>query len=272
MARFDYSSYLKKEETKKTVGDYKVSYFGLKDDGDEATVRFVYNSTEEFHLATIHSVDVEGKQRRVSCLRTGTEPLSKCPLCDSGNRVYDKMYVKLIQYTTESNGQVSHQARVWERPAYFSKTLESLFKEYGTLSDIIFKIKRHGKKGDTKTTYDILYANPAIYKPELYVKDFSDFDNFEINKFFYTEKTAGEMKVFLQTGHFPEKTAGDTIAPPVPTTHVSTAEVFKTQTETPVKQTTSVPAYDHAQPQTAAPVETSASDDPTSQRPRRYTY
>ena len=65
MARFNYSSYLKKEE-KKGTGDYKVSYFGLKDDGDEATVRFVYNSTEEFHLVTVHAVEVDGKQRRVS--------------------------------------------------------------------------------------------------------------------------------------------------------------------------------------------------------------
>lgn len=263
MARFNYSSYLKKEE-KRGTGDYKVSYFGLKDDGDEATVRFVYNSTEEFHLVTVHAVEVDGKQRRVSCLRTGTEPLSKCPLCEAGNRVYDKMYVKLVQYTTDSNGQVSVQGKVWERPAYFSKTIENLFKEYGTLSDVIFKIKRHGKKGDTKTTYDILFANPAIYKAEIYTKDFSAFDGFEINKFFYTEKTAEEMSTFVHTGKFPErvKTPTDTLASSVQTSTAQQSVVYHTTVGAPVQTVETVPP-------TQSPT---TNTDPTTNRPRRYTY
>lgn len=263
MARFNYSSYLKKEE-KKGTGDYKVSYFGLKDDGDEATVRFVYNSTEEFHLVTVHAVEVDGKQRRVSCLRTGTEPLSKCPLCEAGNRVYDKMYVKLVQYTTDSNGQVLVQGKVWERPAYFSKTIENLFKEYGTLSDVIFKIKRHGKKGDTKTTYDILFANPAIYKAEIYTKDFSAFDGFEINKFFYTEKTAEEMSTFVHTGKFPErvKTPTDTLASSVQTSTAQQSVVYHTTVGAPVQTVETVPP-------TQSPT---TNTDPTTNRPRRYTY
>ena len=289
MARFNYSSYLKKEEAK-DKGDFKVSFFGLKDDGDEATVRFAYNSTDEFHLATVHSIEVDGKPRRVSCLRTGTEPLSKCPLCEAGNRVYDKMYVKLIQYTTDSNGQVLLHAHVWERPAFFSKTLEDLFKEYGVVSDSIFKIKRNGKKGDTKTTYAILFANPAIYKPEIYVKDFSAFDDFEINKFFYTEKTADEMRVFLQTGKFPDKVkdAVETIAPAVSTS--ASVATLPSQTSTTLNQSKSVPPQPvTSQPETfthavsSAPAKTVVTQpvttgqsvdnsDPTVQRPRRYTY
>lgn len=269
MARFNYSSYLEKEE-KKGTGDYKVSYFGLKDDGDEATVRFIYNSTEEFHLVTVHAVEVDGKQRRVSCLRTGTEPLSKCPLCEAGHRVYDKMYVKLIQYTTDSNGQVSAQGKVWERPAYFSKTIENLFREYGTLSDVIFKIKRHGKKGDTKTTYDILYANPAIYKAEIYTKDFSAFDGFEINKFFYLEKTAEEMRTFVHTGKFPErvKTPTDTLASSVQTTNTTQqSDVYRTNIGAPVQTVGTVPPT-----QSSTTTTDPTSTDPTTNRPRRYTY
>ena len=42
MARFNYSSYLKREEEKGT-GDYKVSYFGLKDDGDDDSSLSIIN-------------------------------------------------------------------------------------------------------------------------------------------------------------------------------------------------------------------------------------
>jgi hypothetical protein len=268
MARFNYSSYVSKESTKRSgdSADYKVSFFNLKDDGEEATVRFAYNTIEDFHLVTVHAIEVEGKPKRVSCLRTGNEPLSKCPLCESGNRVYDKMYVKLIQYTTE-NKVVTQQAKIWERPAYLSKTLESYFKEYGVLADSVFKIKRRGKKGDTKTTYDILYANPVIYKPEIYLKDFSAFEGFEINKFFYTERSADDMRVFLKTGKFPEKQKNVTenIAPAVSTYQPT----VKTQ---PVVNSQPVVA-------TAQPVENKSNTesnttetDPTSQRPRRYNY
>lgn len=272
MARFNYSTYLKKEE-KKDKGDYKVSYFGLKDDGDEAIVRFVYNSTEEFHLATVHAIEVDGKQRRVSCLRTGTEPLSKCPLCEAGHRVFDKMYVKLVQYTTDSNGQVLVQGKVWERPAHFSKKIETLFREYGNVSDVVFKVVRRGKKGDTKTDYDILFANPVIYKAEIYTKDFSAFDGFEINKFFYTEKTTEEMSTFVQTGKFPErvKTPTDTLASSVQTTS-STAQqsdVYHTTIGAPVQTVETVPSVQPSTPTTSDPT---TNTDPTTNRPRRYTY
>lgn len=289
MARINYSSYLKKESTQKTDSkDYKVSFFNLKEDGEEAVVRFAYESTEDFHIATVHVIEVEGKPRRVGCLRTGVESLSKCPLCESEDRVYDKMYVKVIQYTTDAEGHVVHQAKVWERPAYFSKTLENCFKEYGPLADVIFKIKRRGKKGDTKTTYDILFANPAVYKSDIYTKDFSDFKDFEINKFFYTDRTADEMRVFLDTGSFPEKqkSATDKIAPSVPTsastpvfTPVSTPVITPVITPiyiTPVTTTTVRPVEQAVSSTPTVPAQTTPTKqgdvDPTAQRPRRYTY
>lgn len=282
MARLDYSTYVKKESNQNYGDkDYKVSFFALKDDGDEAVVRFAYDSVEDFHIATVHAVEVEGKQRRVSCLRTGTEPLSKCPLCGAGHRVYDKMFVKIIQYTTDASGHVQLQARIWERPAYFSKTLENYLKEYGPLRDNVFKIKRRGKKGDTKTTYDILYANPAIYKESIYVKNFTDFDDFEINKFFYTEKTADEMRIFLTTEKFPEKqkTATSTIAPAVPTSSQPVVPqtqtggyVQQTTTGAPVQSTVTTTSYEVQTPESTTQSNQSAESDPTSQRPRRYTY
>ena len=56
-----------------------------------------------------------------------------------------------------------------------------------------------------------------IYKPDVYTKDFSDFTNFKIEKVFYLEKTADEMRAFLNTGEFPAvvKQPSDSIPGPV---------------------------------------------------------
>ena len=293
MAKLNYSTFVKKDTTKQTgeTKDFKVTYFSLADDGDEAAVRFIYNSEEEFDIETVHVVEVEGKQRRVSCLRTGTEPLHVCPLCESGNRVYDKMYVKLVQYTTDEKGVVVAQAKVWERPAQFSKKIKTLFKEYGNISDSVFKVVRHGKKGDTKTDYDILFAHPMVYKPEIYVKDFRDFNNFELNKFFFTEKTADEMREFLETGKFSDKKETTKIASEVtmPKTQAQQATSYSQAT---IKYTETVHSTTQPQPQAQlastpiiSPVTSTVTEtnntttqtttqesDPTSNRPRRYTF
>lgn len=274
MARFSYDSYVKKED-KATIGekgDYKVSYFSLKDDGDEAVVRFTYDSTDQFHLVTVHTVEEDGKFRRVSCLRTAREPLDKCPLCAAGEKVYDKFYVKLIQYETNSIGQVVAKAKVWERPASFSRVLENYLVEYGPLSDIVFKIKRRGVRGDMKTTYDIIYANPVVYKPEIYVKDFSDFEGYDLDRFFYTKRTVEEMNEYLKTGLFPRQdwsTHSSTTPEPIkPTTSIQQQSVQ----QQPVKQEATPPFTEDNQPSFDDFDSVKDTFDPTAQRPRRYTY
>ena len=100
-------------------------------------------------------------------------------------------------------GRVVATPKVWERPVSFAKTLKSYFDEYGNLSDCVFKIKRRGLKGSLQTTYDVMFANPMIYKPEIYVKDFSGFANLDLAHHSYMNKTFEEMAQFVQTGEFP---------------------------------------------------------------------
>ena len=177
----------------------KVGYFNtLKDDGDEAVVRFAYHNVDEFDLITIHTIEMGGKWRKVSCLRNSAQdPIQNCPFCEAGERLATKFYVKLVEYTRDDNGNIVSQAKVWERPLSFAKMLKSYFDEYGDISEYVFKIKRHGAKGSMQTTYDIVLANPNVYKPELYSKDFSAFSTLDLSKHSYYIMSKEEMAEYL---------------------------------------------------------------------------
>ncbi|MBQ6627872.1 MAG: hypothetical protein IJH65_03480 [Methanobrevibacter sp.] len=93
----------------------RVSYFSLKEDGDEAVVRFAYNNQEELYsdIFPTHQVTIDGKFRRVKCLRENyNSPLSDCPLCVSGTPVSERFYIKLIEYTRNEAGEIEITPKV----------------------------------------------------------------------------------------------------------------------------------------------------------------
>lgn len=200
MARFSTADY---EYQRSSSTTNRVTFFGLKGDGDEAIVRFAYTSPDELEVFTVHNVKAGNAYRRVNCLRGPKESVDKCPLCKSGSNIQYKMLVKLIEYVTDESGVVTPTPRVWERPTSFIKVLRSIFEEYGDIGSCIFKIKRHGERGDVTTSYDVLFANPAIYKPEVFVRDFSGFDNYSPLGYTILDKSAEDMEAYLQTGNFP---------------------------------------------------------------------
>ena len=181
MAEFSYQDL----EKFSSNGNQQVGFFGLKNDKDEAIVRFAFDGVEGLQFATVHNVTVNGKYRKASCLRTDLriDPIEKCPLCVAGIPLQRRVFIKLIQYNLDerdANGKPTYSAKVWERSANSAKTFASMVNNYGPLSDMVFKIVRNGVAGDTKTTYDILPCMPNVYNPELYVKDFSAFDNYSV--------------------------------------------------------------------------------------------
>ena len=206
MSVYSYESFLmnkaEKTSAKPTSKFQKVGYFKLENDGDSALVRFAYKDKSEFEIATVHVV--EG-YRRVVCLRDAKDPVDKCPLCAAGEKLFSKFYVKLIEYTKDAEGNVVVTPKVWERPSSFARTLDSLCEEYGAdLCDHVFKVKRKGAKNDTGTTYDVMYANPELYKESIgYVKDFSAFNNFDLSKHSYYVKSFEEIAEYCETGKFP---------------------------------------------------------------------
>lgn len=275
MSRFNFDEFMAAEaaaaKEPKTSGS-KVSgtgvqYFGLKNDGDEAIVRFDYSVKEDIQLDSIHIVEAGGKKRKVECLRTALEPIDNCPLCQAGYQVYKKMYVKLVEYVTQPDGTVKPEPKIWERKADFSKTIISLMNDYGDLRECIFKVKRQGKAGDPGTTYMINYQNPRIYTSEIYRIDFSGFDGYDLNRFVVLKRTAQEMVTFLETGNFPAPTPKDAVKEAIPTQKAYTQPKATPAAPQPAAPATATPA--------PAPVRTANAGfdgaDPMN-RPRRYTY
>lgn len=156
----------------------RVGFFSLRDDGDEAIVRFPYKSPDEFEVYTVHPVTIDGRFRKVNCINDLKLGVHSCPLCAAGVQLQQRFYIKLIEYTRDEQGNIVPQAKIWERPASYMQILANLFAEYGPLCDNVFKVKRSGERGSMQTTYSIMFGNPTIYNDELYVKDFSMFDNY----------------------------------------------------------------------------------------------
>ena len=200
MAKYEFNT--EKTLTKKQEG-FKVNFFSLKNDGEEAIVRFNYDTPKEFDMETVHSIKQGNKYLKVSCNKDWHDPTSHCALCDAGDRVATKFFAKLLVYTQDQGGRVVANAVVWERPYSFAKTLAEYYNEYGSLKDLVFKIKRHGAAGSMETYYDLIVPNQMVYKPEIYVKDFSAFDDFKLEGVSYKVKTNEEMAYYLDNGEFP---------------------------------------------------------------------
>lgn len=192
-----------------------VGFFALKNDGDEAVVRIMHDSTADFDIMTTHSIQLDGKFRRVNCIRTPMEPMDKCPLCARGDKVQQRIYIHLIQYVRDESGAIVPKPMVWERSIQYAVTLKNLIDEYGPLSDSIFKVRRSGAPGQRDTSYSIMYGNPNIYKNEMYPKVDGAFDKYKVLGTAVMDKTFDEMSVFMNTGSFPAKQPEERSATPV---------------------------------------------------------
>lgn len=281
-----------------------VGFFSLRNDNDEAIVRFICDSTDDFEILTVHDISIGGKYRKINCIRDFHDPMENCPLCATGSKINQRFFIKMLQYdkATDSSGNVviTPKAMIWERSTSYAKTLKSYLDNYGPLSDVICKIIRHGKAGDMQTTYEIVpNLNKMIYKDEIYVKDPSLFGDFSAFGTIVMDKTYDEIMQFQMTGQFPvrEKKAEATTENAIPNNNMThTAPVQNSapqfsQTATPqfenyvapsnepVQQTVTAPQFTAAAPNTwgqTTPRTAMPWDNNTQQqaggfeRPRRY--
>lgn len=208
MAYVDYNTFV---ETEKTSGNSDgIGFFTLKD-GEEAIVRIMCDSINELDILTVHPITIGNSSfpnRQVNCLRDPREPLEQCPLCSAGNKVKQKVFIKMIRYDPVT-GEPS--AVVWDRPAYkLVPTIKKYIDEYGPLSNIICKIARTGSKYDT--VYNIIpNINPSINC----VRVDNAFENFNVLGRMVYDKNAQEMITFMQTGNFPQTNNSTTPNQPV---------------------------------------------------------
>ena len=185
-----------------------IDFFTLRNDGDEAIVRFMCDSTDDFEILTVHDIQIGGKYRKVNCIRDFRDPVENCPLCASGAKINQRFFIKMIQYHKSSDNAgnliITPKATVWERSTAYAKTLKSYLDNYGPMSDIICKIIRHGKAGDMQTTYEIVpNLNKNIYRDDVYVKDVNIFGGFNAFGTIVMDRTYDEIMQFQMTGQFP---------------------------------------------------------------------
>lgn len=173
------------------------SFFQLKDDRDNAKVRFLYGDISEITPYVVHEVetgeyDSKGnpKTKYINCLRTYDEPIDKCPLCKAGYRVTPKLFLKLYN---EDAGE----CQVWERGKTYGQRIANLAAHFNPLYNRLIEITRLGAKGDKQTKYEFLTLDdsPININDEMYQCD-------DLISKLVVEKTADEMNEYLQVGSF----------------------------------------------------------------------
>lgn len=182
-----------------------IGFFSLKNDGEEAIVRIMCDSMADLEIMTVHPITVGTSafpNRQVNCLRSPRDPLEMCPLCASGEKVRQKVFIKMLRYDP-----VTKQATpvVWDRVAsVFAPRIKSFIDNYGPLSHIMCKIIRHGT--GKSTMYDIIpNINPMEFNETNYPIIPDAFKDFSVLGRMVMDKNAEEIMQFMRTGVFPEK-------------------------------------------------------------------
>lgn len=135
-----------RDAIKKAIKEYSgggLGFFQLKDDGDKATVRFLHEDDNDLDVYVVHTVEMDGRDTYVECHQD-----DKCPLCQAGNKPSLKVFFSL--YDKEQD-----KVMVWDRGPSILDSIMGFIDKYGHLNNREYEIVRHGKKGDTKTSYQL---------------------------------------------------------------------------------------------------------------------
>lgn len=210
-------------------------YFGLKNDGDFAEVRFLYNSFDDIYREIVHSVKVRqsnGKdyEKHVDCLREFHEPVEKCPFCEAGLPQISRLCLQVYNI-------VLNKVQVWERSnKYFDELKAKLSRRIkGNLCANIIEISRIGEAGSMQTKYDVA----VVQSDEIQITQLPK--EIELRGKFILEKTAVQMNEYLQRpggGYFMADDTEEEAAPVAPPVRRSM------QATTPAPQTPAVTAQD----------------------------
>lgn len=179
------------------------SFFMLKDDKDTAQVRFMYNGIDDIVGWAVHQVDIAGKQRYVACIRHYKQPITDCPLCAEGYKIFAKFFLHLYDMETD-------EIKIWERGRMFESKISSLCTRYNPLVSTPVEIERNGKKGDINTTYEIY----PMQTDEITLEDLPE--KTELLGTLVLDKSFEEMEFYLDNGFFEneENDDGNDVTPP----------------------------------------------------------
>ena len=184
----------------------RIGYFSLKKDQDEAIVRFMIDSPEDFDIVVVHQAKVGNFKRSVNCIRSAQDPVENCPLCEAGYKVGFRFYIRLIEYLPDEQGNIVGVPKIWERSSMYVQTFNDLLQEYGKLSDCVFKVKRNGAPGSKETVYSILYANQKAYERPEYEKIPDAFRGYKVLGHAVVNKSYEELQELLKEQEAESKT------------------------------------------------------------------
>lgn len=186
MARFNVT------EAENYGGNEGAGYFFLKNDGETAKVRIMYNTIDDVEGYAVHQVDVDDKKRYVNCLREYNQPVSDCPFCEARNFQLAKLFVPLYDIKDD-------KVKIWERGKKFFSKIGSICARYSnpTVVSHIFEIERNGKPGDQTTSYEIYETD----QDNTTMEDLPEKP--ELLGGLILDKSADEMRYYLDNGKFP---------------------------------------------------------------------
>lgn len=168
------------------------AFFSLKDDGDVARVRIMYETIDDVEAYSLHRVKIGNSERYVNCLRdTPDAPHSDCPLCANGSNPIVRLFLPL--YCEDEK-----VVKFWERGKTIIKRLQSLFSRYNPLCAQVLEIERNGKAGDNQTSYSFY---PSEDSEKVSMDDLPEVP--EILGSYVLDKTKAELEEFLETGKMP---------------------------------------------------------------------
>lgn len=232
----DYQNMVARAQTKGGSNNVRIGFFKLKNDGDEALVRFNVHKIDDLDFASIHQLGQAQRWMKVNCLTPiGVYDSDDCPFCKavaegdtSITPAKKRCYVQvLVSYKDRATGTfASYQPVIWERPAGFSREIAGLLHDWNDLTEHIFKVTRLGAAGSKDTRYNISYV-PVYDKPDVIPADFSSFNGFNLSKHSFWIKTKADMEAFLKTGEWPEsgaEPADRAVVAPAPAIHVEDAD------------------------------------------------
>lgn len=126
-------------------------FFILKEDMDTAQVRINHKDDKDLDVFIVHKVLLSGKDRYIECLGSEEKP---CPFCMAGLKPTVRIFITLYDFRDK-------KIKIWDRGKTEIANISSLITRNGNLNEMTYEIERHGKKGDTNTTYMMFPGKPS---------------------------------------------------------------------------------------------------------------
>lgn len=186
-----------REEAKKfaTAGNF----FQLKDDGDSALVRFLFDKEDDVDnfIRSVHVLEKDNRSTDVDCIRTPEDPVEDCPFCKERIRLQVRFYIPLWD-------EDKQKVVWWTRSRGFIEKVIKQIREVDTesIAGTPFKIVRSGKAGSFDTSYE--FIQQAKKADDKFVEDFVNPDELDPKDAGLIELDEKGMNYYLDTGKLPE--------------------------------------------------------------------